>query len=72
MIAKSAKTDEMIWEFQDKKGGMMMHSSEHNVLLVPNGAKERLLIVNPESGHLIQALDLSQVEFMVYVYLITR
>ena len=64
LVAKSAEKDEIIWEFQDKKGGMMtglLFSAEHNVLLVPNGTNERVLIVNPQNGHLIQAIDLPDI-----------
>ena len=61
LVAKSAEKDEIIWKFQDKKCGMMtglLFSAEHKVLLVPNGTNGRVLILNPENGHFIQAIDL--------------
>ena len=52
LVAKSTRKNEIIWEFQDKKGGMMtglLFSPEHKVLLVPNGTNGRVLIVNAEN-----------------------
>ena len=36
----------------------LIFSAEHKVLVVPNGTNERLLIVDPGNGHLMQAIDL--------------
>ena len=39
----------------------LLFSPEYKVLVVPNGTNGRVLILNPEKGHLIQAIDLPDI-----------
>ena len=59
MVAWSVERDAAIWEFKIKLKltGLLFHP-EHNVLLVADRKKKRVLIVDPEEGSLIQTIDL--------------
>ena len=72
MTALSVGRNELIWEFQEQMGeryhnpkteqvrdrqGLFFYP-EHNLLLVADGIRKKVLIVHPGSGHLIQNIDL--------------
>ena len=73
MVMKSVKRDKIIWMFKNEKEGTynnrkneivfdregLLFHSEYKVLLVADGDRKRVLIVDPGSGRLIQNIDLS-------------
>ena len=44
--------------------GLVFHP-EHNVLLVADGFRHRVLIINPGTGGLIQTIDLPQLDVII-------
>ena len=78
MFALSVERDMVIWEFQHQKGGIYDHQKErvydrmgllfhpeHNVLLVADGIRERVLMVDPGTGRLIQTIDLPDMGYIL-------
>ena len=73
MVMKSVERDEVIWKFQKQKEGTcfslinkvvydrtgLLFHQEYNALCVADGDRQRVLIVDPGSGRLIQNIDLS-------------
>ena len=71
MVALSVERDALLWEFQHQEGGVYHHKSEvvhdrmglffhpeYNVLFVADGIRERVLVVDPGTGGLIQTIHL--------------
>ena len=71
MFALSVERDALLWKFQREEGGVYHHKKEgvgdrlgllfhpeYKVLLVADGFRRRILIVDPGTGGLIQTIDL--------------